>query len=479
MSPADWNWADFNGSLLLLIYFRHAHRLEDLMRGRIREAIRHAAISVRRRNVSMTYTNIAVQGTFVLLAAANVLRDAELRDYAVKRLHRFEATVNETGSFAEYNSPTYANVTIANLTRMRMFTPDADVLPVITALHERVWLHLGKHWHATTAQLAGPMSRCYSTDIGTPLWIQKALGGRLVFASLEQARKSGVNGEVAMLDYLCPEKVAPLFLEAPQPHLHREYFLPAKAPAEPVQGATWIESAFTLGSISRGDFWVQRRPLLAFWGDRSRPAHAQFAQLRFLKDDYDFSSALFASVQDESRVLALVNFRSPGGDKHITLDPIPDGKFKASRLRLRLDVAGQVTNVQVKGATASFWAGSRNFAIRAISAIWGDQDRATWHVDHEDGMLTLSLDLVQPRTSVPVNLNEIGTASISLALAMQSGGAVDLSEASELRVKGATELHWGSLQLSGLTGVHRVEEHDAATQARIDGKPVPVTRLGS
>ena len=37
-------------------------------------------------------------------------------------------------------------------------------------IHERAWLHIGKHWHAPSRQLAAPMSRCYRTDIG-----QKAL----------------------------------------------------------------------------------------------------------------------------------------------------------------------------------------------------------------------------------------------------------------------------------------------------------------
>jgi hypothetical protein len=33
-------------------------------------ALRHACASILRRNVTMDYTNIAVQGTFVLLAAS-------------------------------------------------------------------------------------------------------------------------------------------------------------------------------------------------------------------------------------------------------------------------------------------------------------------------------------------------------------------------------------------------------------------------
>ena len=480
MSPADYNWADFNGSLLLLIDFRHGHRLPEMLRSRMREGIRHAAISVRRRNVAMTYTNIAVQGTFVLLAAANVLQDAEMRAYAVARLHRFAATVDETGSFNEYNSPTYANVTLANLTRMRMFTPDKDVIGLINALHDRVWLHLGKHWHAATAQIAGPMSRCYSTDIGAPLWLQKALAGRLEFASLDEIRTKRIGaGEVAMLDYRCPVSLANLFLEPSTPHQHRELFLNAQSPAEPVQGTTWIEPAFSLGSVSRGDFWVQRRPLLAFWGDRTRPA--RYAQLRFIKDDYDFSSALLASVQEGPRILGLVNFRSPGGDKHISLDPIPDGKFQASRMRLRLDLAGEIRDLKANGNVATMKVGSAFLGIRVLSSMFGKHPQSTWKADHEDGLTTLSIDLLNSTAPVEVNLHDLGDAYLSFALLMQTKEitTTDLSQAFEMRVKGATGLKWGALALNGLTGVHTAPEIDAAIQARINGSAVPVTRLGA
>ena len=88
MAPADWNWADFNGSLLLLAELRHGKVLGEELRAQVREAIRHAAQSVKRRNVAMSYTNIAVKGTFVTLAAAELLGDEELGAYARERIVR-------------------------------------------------------------------------------------------------------------------------------------------------------------------------------------------------------------------------------------------------------------------------------------------------------------------------------------------------------------------------------------------------------
>ena len=486
MSPADWNWADFNGATLLLIAYRHGAKLRPALAARLREGIHYAAQSVKRRNVSMGYTNIAIQGTFVTLAAAQLLEDTELRSYAKDRLRRFAATVDQTGSFNEYNSPTYANVSIVNLTRIRMTVRDPDDLALTEKIHHRAWLHLGKHWHAPTKQLAGPMSRCYSTDIGAPLWLQKGLEGRLSFVTREQARSLGGSLEVAVHDYRCPESVAPLFLESGPARQHRELFLNAPAPIAPVQGVTWLHPEFCLGSVNRGDFWIQRRPLLAFWGGPERPA--RFVQLRFLKDDYDFSSALFYGVQEKNCILGCVNFRSPGGDKHISLDMIQNGEFRASRLRLCLDIAGvTASSARIEGPRrvavdlggAKLW-----FAVR--EAVFGSEE-PKFSLGWESGRLVVSLDLLGAASERLIRWQEVSPAFLAFTLAME-GRAGSLEEfhrvCSGTRFQagpGAGEFAWespaGKLTLSAGVGVASVAEQDKAFRGGIDGSTPPLVRL--
>ena len=488
MSPADWNWADFNGSLLLLIEYRHGRRLTPALRPKIREGIRHAAYSVRRRNVSMSYTNIAVQGSFVTLAAAQLLDDADLRQYATDRLRRFAAAVDATGSFAEYNSPTYANVSIVNLTRMRMTLRDPETLQLADRIHTRVWSHLGKHWHAPTRQLAGPMSRSYSTDIGAPLWIQKALGGRVAFATLEDVKAGRVSssGEIGLHDYRCPESVAPLFVALAGPRQHREVFLPAEAPVRPVQGTTWLDRDYCLGSANRGDFWVQRRPLVAYWGGPDRPA--RYIQMRVIKDDYDFTSALFYSVQEKNYVLGLVNFRTPGGDKHPSLDPIQYGEFQASRLRLCLDVAGLPANARVLAdasrvavdlGAAKLW-----FCVR--HAVFGGS-KARLSAGREEGRFVISLDLLPDGPPRLIRWSGVPAAYAVFTLAMD-GAAGSLQDFDRKCRQFAYEgnpadgrVSWttpaGSLGLAGGTAVKAVAEQDRAFAEWLDGKPVPLVRL--
>ncbi len=321
MAPADFNWADFNGALLLLVEFRHGPRLPEPLRKRVREAIGHAARSVMRRDAPMSYTNIAITGTFVTLAAGELLEDAELSAYARRRLVRLCHEIDRTGSFAEYNAPNYARVSLVNLARIRMYVRDGEARQRATRIERRLWEHLAAHWDAARLQFCGPMSRCYSTDLGYPLWLEKALRGRLRLATPDN-RTGDDDGETAIHDLRCPEDLAPLFLEPRPGRQHREWYIADP----PVCGAAWFSRDYSLGSASRSDFWVQRRPLLAYFGDASRPART--VRLRVIKDGYDFASAIFHSVQERGRVLALIGFRDPGGDRHITLDPIRGGRFE-------------------------------------------------------------------------------------------------------------------------------------------------------
>lgn len=498
MSPADWNWADFLGALLLEIEFRRGASLDAASRQRVKAAIRHAAYSVRRRNVAMTYTNIAVQGTFVTLAAAEVLDDADLLKYAKERLVRFARTVDETGSFTEYNSPTYANVTLANLTRIRMFVKDAEAIALARRIEDRAWLHLSRHWHEPTRQLAGPMSRCYSTDIGQPAWIQKALGGGVPFVEFEEIRTAGIPGEVARLDYRCPSEPAARFVSFGVARQHRELFAAASAAGVAVQGTTYLGSQFCLGSVNQGSFWVQSRPLVAYWGGLERPARAM--QVRVLKDDYDFASALLYSTQEDGFVLGSVAFRSPGGDKHPSLDPVKDGRFTCSRLRLRFDFSGLPFNapflvdgrepqpgVRMDGNRVAIDVGGVQVWIRNAGAVFG-KPATGLSVEQEGGLLTVSIDFInspEPRTQAWP-----GTAYGAFALIMLNAaeslarfdeiaaGLPFAAEAGEtLRIGWSTPD--GILSLEAPTRVGEVAALNRSFAELRGSKPVEVRRLSN
>lgn len=471
MSPADWNWADFNGSLLAQILYRHGGRLPEEMRRRVRESLLHAARSVVRRDVRPSYTNIAVLGGFVTLAAGELLEQRDLLEYGRQRMQRVCAEVDRTGSFAEYNSPPYARVALSALVRIRMHVKDAEAQRRGAALERRLWEHMAAHWDAARRQFTGPMSRCYSNDLGRPVWLEKALSGRLGLATPEN--RTGDDGETALHDYRCPEDLAPRFLQAEPGRMHRELYI-ADPPAV---GASYFSRDFSLGSASSSDFWVQRRPLFGYFGDASRPA--RIVQLRVLKDGYDFSSAVFHSVQDRGRVLAVIGFRNPGGDRHISLDPVRDGRFECGRLFAEFHVDGLPGGARVEGDEkhAEIESPLLRVRFRVLGGRFGARPLAL-RLHPREGTLTATLDFKPPEAPRLVEWARVRTGFAALALEVADAGAAFAEARPRMRLSGdAVDLEWGGLWMRALTRVAPVEEHERVFEARIGGEPAPQPRL--
>jgi hypothetical protein len=479
MDVADWNWADFLGGTLLLVDIRHGPGLEAGLRARIRESIHHAALSVQRRNVEAAYTNIAVKGTFVCAAAAERLGLADLVEYARERMVRIEAYIGESGSFAEYNSPVYARVTLTDLTRMRMYLKPGPVRDGAARIERRLWLHLARHWDGYRKQIAGPMSRCYETDLGEPFWLEKSLGGRLGLADPELRGQYG-DLDTAIHDFHCPEPFAPTFLH-PSSSFHRETFRVPQEKQRPVQGATFVHPDFSLGSVNQGDFWVQSRPLLAYFGGPERPAH--MVRLRLVKDGYDFASALLWTVQQQGNVLGLVNFRSPGGDRHPTLDPIRNGEFKCGRLFLELTFDGLAADfsfrkdgdtgrIATTGMNAVFQLRGGRFQSRPLRLEGSSTSRTA----------TFTVDFKPPEQTGLVRWASTGEAwsVFTLALSYQPVESQTWPcriEDAAGRILARWDTPSGALELSGLSKVATMGEHENSFGEKINGQDIPLVRL--
>ena len=491
MAPADWNWADFNGGTLLLIEMRHGTKLSEALRDRVRDAIRHAAHSVMRRNVSMSYTNIAVKGTFVTLAASELLDDVELRSYASDRIVRLAQAIDESGSFAEYNSPTYARVSITDLTRIRMFVKDEQARRIALRIEERVWLHLSTRWDAPRLQLAGPMSRCYSTDLGSPAWLEKAMGGRLgLFGGKDPASMLPDDLEAGIHDFRCPPAIVPRFLAPETPRLHREVFANGRDGERPVQGSTYLAKAFSLGSVNRGDFWNQRRPVLAYWGDASRPA--QNFTLRLVKDSYDFSSALLFTVQKDNCLLLLVDFRDPGGDRHISLDPIQNGEFTCGRLFLECDFEGlpPARSAGLSGNLTTIESSQIHAWLRVLGGAFG-ANKPRLKLTPASNSVVLTVDLLPEGGPHTVKWRETSEAWLAIAFALappeqqfrEFAAACDRAPIVLRHTEGRVRMEWqspaGILTLEGSTRVTTADAQVRMFFEEIGGRAVPAVRLSN
>lgn len=350
MSPPDWNWADFCGAQLLMAWTEHRDTLGVELANAVRDAVIHAARSIQRRNVEPAYTNIAILGTYVTLVAAQEFKLTDLRAYAKARLRRLYDHVLSQGSLAEYNSPTYTVIALQELSRLLLHVKDGRDRTLITALHDLAWRHAATHFHAPTRQWAGPHSRCYETDLrkrpATLAFLQSAGDGKVDF---ELTEPLPLGLDAYRLPLHCPRKWIRQFAKLDGPRQIIETFVQAEngkpGSLNPIVGTTWLHPRVALGSVNRGDFWKQRRPLLAYWGTPSAP---RFLRVRFLKNDDDFTSALLFSIQHEGAVLAAVVFALDHGDTHPSLDPIVDGTIQAHDLRLRFEAGGELGSFTVQ-----------------------------------------------------------------------------------------------------------------------------------
>jgi hypothetical protein len=250
--------------------------------------------------------------------------------------------------------------------------------------------------------------------------------------------------------------------------------------------------------VNRGNFWIQSRPLLAYWGGPDRPA--RYLQARVLKDDYDFASALLYSVQVQNYLLGLVTFRNPGGDKHPSLDPIKDGKFPCSRLRLRFDLAGVPFNAPIlvngkdadpgtfaPGARIAVDLGGALLWLQSLGAKCGERSGAVT-IAREDGLLTISIDLMNTREHRTIEWPQV--AYCAFAMTIQHSDDVT-PQALDQRLYHTPAMVgdtfagavWytsvGVLRVDGATWVSEVQGLDRAFHASVNGRALPVVRLST
>jgi hypothetical protein len=281
-------------------------------------------------------------------------------------------------------------------------------------------------------------------------------------------------------DYRCPESLVGAFLN-PAGYLHREVFRTAAAALHAVQGTTFVDPGFSLGTVNQGDFWVQSRPLLAYFSGPVRPAHT--VRLRMIKDGNDFASALLWTVQAEGNVLGLVNFRSPGGDRHPTLDPVKNGEFPCGRLFLELAFEGLGEGFSFRkehdegqiaggGIHARFHLCGGRFQTRDLHLEGACTSRtATFTVDFKP--------LEQPGPVRWAAAKE-AWAVFTLALSGQPLNAQDWPcqiDAAAGRVRAKWDTPAGSLELGGLSKVATIDEHGRSFGEKINTQDVPMVRL--
>ncbi|MCX5674727.1 MAG: hypothetical protein NTX87_06940 [Planctomycetota bacterium] len=371
MALPDPNWADFCGARLAQILKDHAGKLPADLADPVRAGLGHAAWSIFRRNVDPAYTNVAIAGAGVTLAAGELLGAPRLLDYGRRRLRNLVRHTKFHGGFNEYNSPTYTLVALHECERMLSLLGDAQARSDADWLRCVAWLTIAEHYHPGTCQWAGPHSRAYGLRLapGAAEYLANQTGTEIALHPPGGGERRSAPPQYPALE--CPTPLKARFRKLPKDELEvRRRFIRRDSDATSTWGTTWFAGDACLGSASRDNLWTQRHVLIGYWRAPEDPAVV--LRLRFLHDGRDFASAFVRSVQAGPRVLSVFNLATDLGDFHHYLDRPADGVFTAEDFRVRYELSGAGVMAQALGAGRFVLAaGGRRAVVHTMPGRFG------------------------------------------------------------------------------------------------------------
>jgi len=186
-------------------------------------------------------------------------------------------------------------------------------------------------------------------------------------------------------------------------------------------GTTWFSEDACLGSINRGGFWTQRKPIVAV-----------VLRVRFLHDGRDFASMGVRTVQSGPRLLFAIQSLTNRGDFHISLDRPADGIVRASDLRLRLELHGNgVMSDEPGEGRFAFSAGQHSIVIHTRAAEFAGQP-VEWMLGRKEHMVYLDARCYEgPRRAF----------DFSSRLAVQLAAGLELLRADQPATEARVRLH--------------------------------------
>lgn len=218
--------------------------------------------------------------------------------------------------------------------------------------------------------------------------------------------------EDVKLNHEIPENLFTYFLSPQYPRLEVDIF---EKEDPQVIGTTYLTEDYAISSVSRSSLWNQRRPILVYWGELN---NSHYLQVRMLHDFYDFSTASIFSQQKNNQILSAINFATNGGDKHISIDRLKDGRFKATDLRLRFEI-GNCDNVAINlpqniNDNILINADNGKIAIRLLTAEFDNLD-GYWEKG-SDGTINYLDYIIYNGKEKDFDLTQIEKAILSFAL---------------------------------------------------------------
>jgi hypothetical protein len=228
----DPNWRQFLGTAFALVLDEAEDRLDPALASRLEQSILLAVDGEPERRVKSSYTNIALMKAWLDVWAGvrsnDVERAAAGEGLAGKVVGRFA----KTGTFDEYQSPTYYGVDLFALGLWRERSRSALMKEAGLHLEWALWRDLAELHHAGLGNLCGPWDRAYGMDMGRHvgamgLWWWPAFGPEAaplpdLAGSFDHSHDLLLGVPAALLGPAVPDDAAPALQTFPGAHqVHR------------------------------------------------------------------------------------------------------------------------------------------------------------------------------------------------------------------------------------------------------------------
>jgi hypothetical protein len=442
----DPNWACFIGQTLLEILRWHGARLPEAMTRDLCERLRLCAEHDLARWVSPAYTNVALLTVACLSGAGRVLNDDRFTRGGRDKLCEIDACVKATGSFDEYNSPTYSAVNLRALASVLELLTDQESLDLARGLWRLEWKTLLDHAHMETGQLVGPHGRAYGRDMlrnshglvkfvvhrvlpEFPMGVAADNGPSSLFPALI-TRDPGCPSELleAFRSRRLPSTVVEVVdswdSRTPTPacrnwslwntcgnrELWREYVRSKGVVGPDFHGkvkriTSYLAEAFCLGTASEESMGDQAAPLIAHWPQLGHHERSNYLVAVALQRDGEslhyLSGGVFSLAQQAGRVLGVLTFGpSPEGAGlpavatamlgiHVNRDGSPNVVVDDEPHRGRFQVS-QIVVIRSQGISAGF----RILDARIPGAdLRGTIGESSAPHGHEEGELAIHFEI--------------------------------------------------------------------------------------
>jgi len=444
MAPPDGNWALFCGARVAEALAAGGESLSPALGARMETALRHSGFFAYRSNVLAAYSNIAIMGGGVAAMAGERLSLSPLLEYGRRRLESVVGSIERNGTLCEYNSIPYNLIAIHECERMLLLLRDEEARAHAETIRVAAWRMLAEIFHPGLQVFSGPQSRAYA-DFPDRLTVEK-LSRRLGFplGCKTDTRHTLWTGpiDLTLVPLPCPPEIAERFRELPGlPRQNRAVCHIRRSPEETTAGTTWFAPECTLGSVSRENFFYQRRPLLAYWRTPEDPAVV--LKLEFLCNGRPFSSAYSLNTQERHCVLSAVALINNLGYHTPHMDCPGDGVFRVRSLRLRYVLEGRGAQaLPGKDRRMILRAGGYQAVIHPVAARLGEAP-GRWEIATEPGRAMVDA-VIHEGEEIALDIHRVDGVEIAAGLALLPVGAEppEAPPAILSRDAGETVLEW-------------------------------------